>query len=167
MTTTLKVALGAGAGLLVLSAIIGVATDWGRQRSTPEPRAGSGPTTTLAVEAFHTGNPAPRSWTSAAFAESLAARLARMPGLTVRVGGGSFGSATEFSVRGDVTARDGRLVIAARLYRVPGRDAVWTATFWRTDSLTSDLVGDLAGGVAEAVYGALARSAVTTTREEP
>ncbi len=159
--------LGAGVVLLVVSTIILVATVSGRRMAIANPPSSTGPLTTLMVEEFHTGDPAPRVWTAAAFAESLAARLARMPGLTVRVGGGSFGSETEFTVRGDVTAREGRLVIAARLYRVPGRDAVWTATFWRADSLTSDLVGDLAGGVAEAVYGALARSAVTTSREEP
>lgn len=153
--------------MVVLATAIVAATIWGRRTAAVPSGPTSGLTATLTVEPFDTGDPAPRYWTSAAFAESLAARLSRMPGLTVRVGGSSFGSHTEFTVRGDVTARDGRLVIAARLYRDTGRDAVWTSTFWRNDALTSDLVGDLAGGVAEAVYGHLARNAVTTTGERP
>lgn len=167
MTTKLRVVAGAAAAIVVLAAVIMAATAWGRRTAAVPSSPSPGLTATLAVEAFHVGDPAPRSWTSDVFAESLAARLARMPGLTVRVGSSSFGSHTEFTVRGDVTARDGRLVIAARLYRNTERDAVWTATFWRTDSLTSDLVGDLAGGVAEAIYGQLARDAVTTTGERP
>ena len=161
MIPKLRVAAGAGAALAVLAVAIVLATAWGRRSAAAVSTSTSGLTATLSVEAFDVGDPPPRSWTSAAFAESLVARLALMPGLTVRVGGASFGSATEFTVRGDVTARDGRLVIAARLYLNTQRDAVWTATFWRADSLTSDLVGDLAGGVAEAIYGQLARTAVT------
>lgn len=152
---------------MALAAVIMAATAWGRRTAAVPSGLTSGLTATLAVEPFHTGDPAPRYWTSAAFAESLAARLTRMPGLTVRVGGSSFGSHTEFTVRGDVAARDGRLVIAARLYRDKEKDAVWTSTFWRADALTSNLVGDLAGGVAEAICGQIARSAVTTTRERP
>jgi TolB-like protein len=78
-----------------------------------------------------------------------------MPGLTVRPAGDTFGPYSEFTVRGDVTARDGRLVIATRLYRHPDERAVWTATFWRSDEITSDQVDDIAGAVAEAVYGLL------------
>ena len=153
--------------LIVLGGIIVAATTWGRQTDAASPHAGSGLTATLAVEVFHVGDPAPRSWTAVAFAESLAARLSRMPGLTVRLASDSFAPRTGFTIRGDVSARDGRLVIATRLYRRGGEDALWTATFWRTDSLTSDLVSDLAAAVAEAVYGQLARSAMTTTGERP
>ncbi len=136
-------------------------TPLGDAQGTPRERAAASVaamTTTLRVTA--------RGETRA-YADSLAARLGRMPGLTVRPAGGRFGPHSEFTVRGDVTARDGRLVVAARLFRRPSGDAVWTATFWRTDSLTSDLVSDLGAAVAEAVYGQLARSAMTTTGERP
>lgn len=153
--------------MVVLAAAIVAATILGRRTAAVASGPTSGLTATLAVEAFHTGDPAPRSWTSAAFAESLAARLARMPGLTVRVGGSSFGFLSEFTVRGYVTARDGRLVIAARLYRDSQQDAVWTATFWRDDAPDPNIVNDLAADVAEALYGQLARRAVTSTEGRP
>jgi hypothetical protein len=162
-----KVAIGAAAALLVLVALILAGVALRRREMVGPPRAGSVLAAILIVEEFHAGDPAPRSWTSAAFADSLVARLSLMPGLTVRRAGGSFGPRSAFTVRGDVTARDGRLVIAARLYREQDRDAVWTATFWRTDSLTVELVSDLAAGVSEALYGELARGANATTGGGP
>ncbi len=100
-----------------------------------------------------------------ALADSLAVRLSKMPDLAARVGTGSPG--TEFVVRGDLAGRDGRLVIAARLHGAPRDSTLWTATFWRADSLTPSLVDDLAAGVAEAIYGHLARNPITTRRETP
>lgn len=161
----MRVAVGAGAAFAVLGATIVALTVWRRRPAVVATSSSPRLTATLAVEAFRVGDPAPLHWGSAAFAESLGARLARMPGLTVRLAGGSFGLRSQFTVRGDVTARDGRLVIAARLYGNTDRDAVWSATFWRSDSMTSDLVGDVAGGVAEAIFGQLARAAVAAKGE--
>jgi TolB-like protein len=157
----------AGAALVVAGAAL-LAGLRGRWASAPErsPATSSGMAASLTVEPFAASD-APRGWSSAALAESLAARLARAPGLAVRTAGGSFGPHADFRVRGEVTGQDGRLVIAARLYRDGERDALWTATFWRGDSLTSDLVSDLAGAVVEAVYGALARRMVTDTGGHP
>ena len=152
---------------MVLAALVAAASAWGR-RTTAAPNPSNSLTITLAVEAFRTTNSDSRSRVSTVFADSLSARLARLPGLTVRPPGGTFGPHTDFTVRGDVAARDGRLVIAARLYRRDGgKDAVWTATFWRSDSLTSGLVSDVAAAIAEATYGQLARDTTTTTGERP
>lgn len=166
MTAAQKVAAVTGA-FLVCGAVALALVSRGRRTTDLPARPATGLTASLAVEAFHTGDPPPRLWTSAAFAESLATRLARMPGLTVRTGVDTFASAPEFAIRGEVTTREGRLVLAVRLHRRGDGDAIWTATFWRTDALTSDLVSDLAGAIAEAVYGQLARSAVITTGERP
>lgn len=73
----------------------------------------------------------------------------------------------DFTVRGEIAARDGRLVIATRLHQSGGDEILWTATFWRKDSIDSGLVSDLATGLAEAIYGQLAREAVTAKRGKP
>lgn len=100
-----------------------------------------------------------------ALADSLVARLSGMPDLAAQVGEGNSGA--EFVVRGELAGRAGRLVIAARLHRAPRDSTLWTATFWRADSLTTGLVDDLASGLAEAIYGHLARALSGTTREAP
>jgi len=118
----------------------------------------------LAVERFQALDPKPRSWMAGTFAESLAARLERLPGLDVHVS--AVGDQhSDFRLRGDVTAKDGRLVIAARLYRADEQQPLWTATFWRGDEPSPNLVADLAADVAEALYGHLGRSAISTTGE--
>jgi TolB-like protein len=121
---------------------------------------------TLAVVPFRTGTPAPRSWAATVFAESLAARLARIPGLEPHVSTGGAGS-SDFVLRGEVSAKDGRLVVATRLIDQSNGETVWTATFWRTDAPNPNLAGELAADVAEALYGHLARRAVTATEGKP
>jgi len=100
-----------------------------------------------------------------AVAESLSVRLAGVQGLQARLGLEAEGA--DFVVRGEIGARDGRLVIATRLQQAGASEVLWTATFWRKDSLDSELIGDLAAGVAEAIYGRLAREAVTMKRGKP
>jgi hypothetical protein len=147
----------AGAALLALGA--GLVLLWrGREGSPAAPVAGIA--AALGVEPFAASG-APPAWPAALFADSLVAHLGRAPGLTLRHAGGAFGTDSDFTLRGEVSARDGRLVITASLSRGGERDAFWTATFWRDPTLTIDLVNDLAGAVVEAVYGELARTAVT------
>jgi len=100
-------------------------------------------------------------------AESLVARLAGVQGLQARVAAAEETAGADFVVRGEIGLRDGRLVIATRLHQAEATEVIWTATFWRKDSLDSDLVGDLASGLAEAIYGQLAREAVTSKKGKP
>lgn len=100
-------------------------------------------------------------------AESLAARLGGLQGLQARVEAAWKAAGADFVVRGVIGLRDGRLVIVTRLYQTAVVQEIWTATFWRKDSLDSELVGDLASGLAEAIYGQLAREAIATKRTKP
>jgi TolB-like protein len=100
-------------------------------------------------------------------AESLAARLAGVQGLEARVASAEETAGADFVVRGEIGARDGRLVIATRLHESGVVQEIWSATFWRKESLDSDLIGDLASGIAEAIYGRLAREAISTKRGKP
>jgi TolB-like protein len=102
---------------------------------------------------------------STVLAESLATRLARLPGLSATVAGSE--RAPDFQVQGDLTVRDGRLVIAVRLYGTEPRVPVWSGTFWSKDSLDTALISDLAQGLAEAVYGQLARGDAPAARNKP
>lgn len=147
----------------VVAVGVAIAILW---RPRPAESAGTaGLTTRLAVERFALGEPPPQAWAREAFADSLAATLARMPGLAATVSTGSEPTAG-YVLRGDVTSQQGRMVIAARLYAARESKAVWTATLWRKDARDSNIVKDLAADVAEALYGQLARRAMTTTREE-
>jgi TolB-like protein len=94
----------------------------------------------------------------ATLAESLASRLTRLPGLTATVQREWLGRSSEFTVRGEVAARDGRFVVTAQLEGGSGNTSLWTGTLWRKDSLDSALVSDLAASLAEAIYGHLART---------
>lgn len=119
-----------------------------------------GLTATITVEPFRSVAPAPKMWVPEVFAESLATRLALVQGL--RVTHGALGPSTDYALRGDVSARDGRLVMATRLWRTGEPSAVWTATFWRGDGPNRNLVEDIATGVAEALYADITHRALTT-----
>jgi hypothetical protein len=155
MSCTGKVVIGVGTLVLLLGGtILPVLV-----RNPPRPRApaASGSTATLAIELFRTVVPAPQSWTAPVFAESLAARLRRMPGLEIQIADAGAGHTSEFILRGDATLREGRLVIATRLFQQEKRSPVWTATYWASDTASTSLVQEVASGVAEALYGQLAR----------
>lgn len=104
-------------------------------------------------------------WSGEVLAESLAARLAGVPGLAVRVAGGSFGPGPDLTVGGDISLRDGRLVITARLFAESVKEPLWTATYWRKDSLSPELVGDVSAGMAEAIAGHLVRHGAGSSGE--
>lgn len=146
------------AGMFVLA----VSTTWLlRTASVP---ANTVPATSVGVAPFDTPGPGSLSSLPSALADSLADRLSRIPGLTVRSRSGTVSTA-EFVVRGEVAVREGQLVIHLRLHRRGMRNATWTATFWRENALTSGLVSDLAGSIGEAIYGQLALGAVTTEKK--
>jgi len=66
-----------------LAAGVFAATVWQRRSAPHVTAATSALTTTLAVDTFDVREPAPRSWTAASLAESLAVQLRHTPGLTV------------------------------------------------------------------------------------
>ena len=115
----------------------------------------------VTVDPFSSHGPASQL-SGRALAESLAARLTGMPGLAVRVAGSGFGPGPDLTVGGDIALRDGRLVITARLFTQAGSAPLWTATYWRKDSLSPELVDDLSAGVAEAIAGHLVRRGAAT-----
>lgn len=73
----------------------------------------------------------------------------------------------DFFLEGQITQPDGRLVLATRLFHRREEGPVWTATLWRSDSSGAHVAAALAADVAEALYGHLARLAVTKTRGSP
>ena len=154
MTRTGRIVAGAGAVLALGASFVAVLT---REPDRPGQRTLDTTVVTLAIEPFRTLAPAPQAWRADAFAESLATRLMHMPGLAVRLVPAGSARTTDFILRGDVTTREGRLVIETRLYEAAGGAPVWTATYWRDDQVTSRSVKDVAGGAAEALYGQLAR----------
>lgn len=101
-----------------------------------------------------------------AVAESLVVRLGKVAGLDVRLDTQEDGSA-DFTIRGEIASRDGRLVVATRLHPQNTKDVLWTATFWRRDLVDSALVSDLTTGLAEAIYGQIAREATSARKEKP
>lgn len=120
---------------------------------------------TLAVELSGTPDSVAMAWANRAFAESLATRLRRMPGLEVLVVTGEQAPQTDFTLRGDMTVQVGRLVIVSRLYEKGEERPIWTDTFWQSPVGDSNIVDDWASELAQALYGHLARHAVTMTRE--
>jgi hypothetical protein len=122
---------------------------------------GDGLSIALSVEPFAIGDSVPVSWNSTTFAESLASRLSGVPGLRA--------STTErnghYSVQGSVAMKEGRLILAARL-RKPGRDTVWTATFWRSAPASATLLSDLTAAVAEAAVNTRVQESLAAKREK-
>lgn len=141
----LLVVAGAAALLAAYAAIHGAS-----QSPAAAPR---GLAATVAVAPVVLGEPAPRAWQPLLYAESLSARLARTPGLSVPTGG------AEFTVRTDATTRDGRLVVATRLYRRNEDQPLWSGTFWRRDDAATTMVDAVAADVTEALFGYLGRRA--------
>jgi len=154
VTRTGRIAAGAGAVLALGASLAAVLI---REPDRPGQRPLDTSVVTLAIEPFRTRAPAPQAWRADEFAASLATRLMHMPGLEVRLVPTGAARTTDFILRGDVTAREGRLVIETRLFEAEGGAPVWTATYWRDDQVTSSSVKDVAGGAAEALYGQLAR----------
>lgn len=134
----------------------------GTASERPDRPSGSGGaaglTATLSVAEFDPGAPAPASWISRRFADSVAARLKMVNGLTViRDGRGA-----DFILKGSIAAREGRLVLNAQLWHRGDAAAAWTATFWRSPDAITTLVEDVSTAAAGALYAELARRSVLT-----
>jgi TolB-like protein len=129
--------------------------------AAPNGNSSNGLMVTVAVEPFVAVDSVPKDWNPNAFAESVTVRLAKMSGLHAYVGS----TAADFTLRGTVTVRDGRTVIATDLWRPDENSAIWTGTFWRDDAQINNVVQDVAAGVAEALYGDIARRTLTLTTE--
>jgi TolB-like protein len=154
VTRTARFLAGAGAAVALGASVVAVLT---RASDGPRQRPLDTALVTLAIEPFRLLEPAPQGWMADEFAESLATRLNHMPGLDVRLAAAGATGTVDFTLRGDVTAREGRIVIETRLYEAQGGTAVWTATYWRGEPVPLSLVSDVAGGAAEALYGQLPR----------
>lgn len=142
---------------------LGLAAGFGGCRATPEAAEPASAQTLqrVSVAPFRSQSSA-HVRLSAALAESLAARLSRLPGLSAAVEGSS--PKPDFRLGGELAVGDGRMMIAVRLYGSEGAEPVWSGTFWRKDSLDTALVTDLAEGVAEAMAGHLVRRAAAARR---
>jgi hypothetical protein len=160
MTTTHKTLAGLAATIVAGAALLGIVLGRGRGGTPDGPRPPSAMAATVTVERFAMQAGVAYGMTPELLAESLAAALGHMPGLVARTDGAQAGHPPGFVLRGDVSSRDGRAVVVARLYPAGERQAAWTATYWRRGLDSDNLVTDLATSVAEAVYGHLARQAV-------
>jgi hypothetical protein len=152
-TTVLRRAALAAAGGTALTVAYILLTG---PRASPD-AATPGLGATISVDPVVLGDQPPARWRPQPFADSLAARLGRTAGLAVARN-------ADFVVHTEASTHDGRLVVAVRLLRRGEREAVWTATFWRTDESADTLVGDVAADVAEALFGYLGRQATGASR---
>jgi len=144
--------------LVLLIALLVAATACG-PAPAPGERDRQPPTATLAVETFTVTDSAPKKWDADLFADSVAARLKLMDGISV-ARRDTPGTDTDFVLRGGVSSRNDRLVIGVRLLRRNDPTPAWTATFWRGEGPISRLVEDVATGVAEALGAEIARLSV-------
>lgn len=117
--------------------------------------------TTVAVEPFAIADSGPKNWDGGAFADSVAARLQLMNVVTVARHPDARKAGTDFALLGDVSSRNGRLVLGVRLWHGDDPAPAWTATFWRSDGPVSRLVDDVATGAAEALGAEIARMSVS------
>jgi hypothetical protein len=147
--------------LIVLVATV-VAVAWPRRDIGNTARGPSG-STSLAIQPFKVLDSRSIDWNSTAFADSLAARLGELEGLSTEVTGPR--KTADFTLSGDVRLSEGRLVISTRLVHSSDRMTVWSGTFWRSENPTHSFVDDVAAGVAQALYADIARRALTTSRE--
>jgi hypothetical protein len=155
-----------GAVLVLVLAIV-AAFWWTRSglatsRGTTSPDAAKA---TLEIEVFKTTDSQSVVFGLRAFTDSVAARLADVKGLSIKVVGDRRPTA-EFTLTGDVRVSAGRVVLSTRLLHSGDRLPVWSGTFWRSPNSLHNFVDDVAAGVAQALYADLARRALTTTKEK-
>ena len=137
---------------------------WGPWRNRPEPAPiGDGLRVSLSVEPFEVGDSVPAQWSATGFADSLAAQLSLIRGIEAV----AQSSNAHYVLRGHVSMKDGRLILATRLGRDGARDTVWTATFWRSAASGSSVLTDLAQAVAEAVFKESAQEPFNRKRDKP
>jgi len=145
---------------VALAAMVVMAINTGRE---PVAATERGLSISLAVEPFEVGDSVGGKWDAAGFADSLAAQLSTVRGIQATHGTAN----ARFVLRGHVAMKDGRLILATRLGRDGERDTVWTATFWRSATLGSSILSDLATAVAEAVFIESARETLIPRRDKP
>lgn len=116
-------------------------------RHVPEGAPAQGLRISLAVEPFEVADSVDAQWDPAGFADSLASQLSVVPGIHAAANS----SNARYVLRGNVTIKDGRLILATRLGRDGERDTIWTATFWRSTTSGGSVLADVASAVAEAV----------------
>lgn len=125
--------------------------------------------TTIIVEPFVLGDSSPPGWNAAAFKDTLSTRLAQQPGWAVLLEsreswtGGTM--AAQYTMRGMVAQRDGRLVLSASLWRAGEERPMWTSTFWRGAEQMGSLAEELAIAATEAVHAETERRAVAAPKE--
>jgi hypothetical protein len=117
----------------------------------------------LTVEPFEASDSVPATWSAASFADSLAAQLSLIRGIHAT----TQSARTNYVLRGHVTMKDGRLILATRLGRDGARDTVWTATFWRNAAAGNTVLTDVAQAVAEAVFNESAKEPFDRRRGRP
>lgn len=149
------------AGLIVFLA--GVTWVFKVVLNRPAPVAlGEGLRVSLSVEPFEVGDSVPSDWGASSFADSFATRLSLIRGIQAA----SHSANALYVLRGHVTMKDGRLILATWLGRDGTRDTVWTATFWRSAQSGHTVLTDLAQAVAEAVFAESAREPLSIKREK-
>ena len=149
------------AAIVVVAGITSALT--GSLRRLVPAELGEGLRVSLSVEPFEVGDSVPSAWNATSFADSLAAQLSLIRGIQAV----SRSTSAQYVVRGHITMKDGRLVLATRLGRDGARDTVWTATFWRSASSSNSVLADVAQAVAEAVFNESAKEPFTRKSKDP
>lgn len=155
--------------------VVGLVLAWVWVPRTAGPHSTSGTdsppshgSVTVHVTVFRPDPPLPPSWDGSALAKNVAARLQLIPGLHAPVGESTERDTPAFTLRGEGTTRESRVVITARLYHETETTPIWTATFWRSEGSLSDFAGELASEVAAHLFGHLTTQHAThPKREEP
>jgi hypothetical protein len=150
--------------LLAVLLLAMLAAAWWTWRELARDTRGSAASASLAIEQFSGADSQAIRWSAETFADSLAARLAAVEGLSTRVISAN-ASADGFSLNGDFRVSDGRLVLSTRLMHSGEDIPVWSGTFWRSENSLGNFVDDVAAGVAQALYADIARRALTTRKE--
>jgi hypothetical protein len=151
-----------GVAVIMLAALVAMGIR-GLREPKKAPAPDRGLSISLAVEPFMVGDSVPGNWASTAFADSLASRLSMVRGILTTANTGD----AQYVLNGNVSMKEGRLILATRLGRPGGRDTVWTATFWRSATSGSSVLSDLASAVAEAVLIESTRETLTPKRGKP
>jgi TolB-like protein len=132
-----------------------------------EADGGVGKRIELGVQPFSTDSSTAAHWSATAFVESLSVKL-RSAGITVvPTGTRSLRRGPSLTLGGAVTMRNSRLMITAEILRRGEQTPVWASTYWRDGSATSQAVDAVSVGVAEAIYGDVARRAMSSKEKTP
>lgn len=101
----------------------------------------------------------PESWASAAFADSLAHRLAPTDGILV-TGIEPSNASNAIELRLATAMRGGRWLIRAELAPRAGAESVWSTTYWRDPGQPEQSLEHVATEVAGEIYRLVGRAAL-------